>query len=171
MVVSKSVLKFSSWKKRPTGPRANAAKAAWLSVNVRQRSIMSTQELFGYIIGLASILPAAALTGKYVTVWITRFRVAYSRALLSTGIAYVVTMILGILIQFSGPMSPGTNGARILAGVIILAACNVRFLRSATGDQLSFVQAVFVAVLQAIGGIVGLFLVLLLALVIKKLVS
>lgn len=129
---------------------------------------MSRFELLVAIGTLLVMLPLSALVGKYVIAWIGGIRVAFLRVLISTTAAYAITFALGTAISLAGVLTQEANGVRLLAGCGILAACHVNVSKSATGERLSPMKAVFAAVLQAIGGFAAFYLVLLAAAGIKK---
>jgi len=125
---------------------------------------MFTNKIFAYICAALVMLPVSALVGKYATVWIAGFRVRYTKALISTCVAYVIVMVVGLALQYVGSIDGSSSkGLRLLAGWGVLGCCHIYFLRSDAGDSLSPGKACLIAVCQAIGGVIALLLALLIA--------
>jgi hypothetical protein len=132
---------------------------------------MTAQAIIGYFVGAVVIIPTGALIAKYATVWIAGFRPRFTKALLSTVIAYVAANLLGLLFQFLPTMADISRGLQFLVGWGVLSCCHANLLRSETGQHLSPGKAVLVALCQIVGAIVIFLLVLLLMLGIKRLLG
>jgi len=124
---------------------------------------MTTNAYIGYFGGALVVVPVGALIAQHACTWIARFRPSYSKALLSTVIAYVSVNLAGLLVGGSA------RGLQFLVGLIILACSHVYLLRSGAGDRISAGKAFIVALCQIIGAGLALLIVLLVLLGLKRL--
>jgi hypothetical protein len=130
---------------------------------------MTTEAYIGYLVGALILIPAGALIARYATAWIAGFRPRFTKALVSTIIAYVVVNLVGFAFQFTGSFEGSSRGIQFLVGLGTLSCCHVYLLRSEAGDRLSPGKAIVVAICQTFGAVVALMLVLLLMLGVKRL--
>jgi len=124
---------------------------------------MTTNAYIGYFGGALVVVPVGALIAQHACTWIARFRPRYSKALLSTVIAYVGVNLVGLLVSRS------PRSLQFLVGLVVLACSHVYLLRSVAGDRISAGKAFIVALCQMIGAAVALLSVLLILLGLKRL--
>lgn len=122
---------------------------------------MTKNEYIGYIGGALILIPIGALIAQYATQWIARFKPRYSKALISSVIAFVAMNAIGQLFMVSGNEILSRPSLRLLAALVILACCHIYFLSSEAGAKLSPGKAFLVAFCQLLGATVGLLVVLL----------
>lgn len=118
--------------------------------------------IIGYTVGLIVAVPVGALIVNYATSWIAGFRPRYVSAVLSTAVAYLAVIAIGLGIGELGGLKDAASarGLQLLTGLGALSCTHVAFLKSATGESLAPAKAIFVAVLQIVGTVIVLFTVL-----------
>ena len=122
----------------------------------------------GYFGGALIIVPVGALIAKYATKWVAGFRARYSKALISTIVAFVAVNVVGGVLLAMGMLDGMSRGLQLLIGWGALSCSHVYLLRSESGDRLSPGKSMIVAICQIIGAGLALIAVLLLLVAIKR---
>ncbi len=123
----------------------------------------------GRVFGLIVVVPLGAVVAKYATTWIAGFKPRYTKVLLSTFVAYAVVNIVGLALYWLGALEGLSRGFQVLAGWGALACAHINLVRSDAGDSLSPGKAMVVALCQVFGAMIGVVLLLVPVLLIKRL--
>ena len=121
------------------------------------------------IVGLAVGIFLGALIAVYVTRWLAGFKPRYSRALLSTFIAYVAVYVLGFALASLGAFEHSRSGLGLM-GWGALTCSHISLIGSDSGQELSAGKAMLLSILQIFGTMIGSIpVVLIIALILRVL--
>lgn len=122
----------------------------------------------GYFGGALIIVPVGALIAKYAAKWVAGFRARYSKALISTIVAFVAVNVVGGVLLAMGMLDGMSRGLQLLIGWGALSCSHVYLLRSEAGERLSPGKSMIVAICQIVGAGLALIAFLLLLVAIKR---
>jgi hypothetical protein len=120
-----------------------------------------TNYWIGASVALVGVLGIGSLCGQWLTKWLTGYKPKYRTVLLSSSVAWGLTVVFALLFRFSGLMlGPQFRGLGFLFSWLVLACTHYRFLRDAR-SSIKFGWCIIIALLQSLSALIGFLIVLL----------
>ena len=123
---------------------------------------------FFQIISLLFAVLVGSLIAKYAIIWIGGFKPRFIKLILSTLIAYILSIVIAIAFSRFGPFRDVSGGFQMVLGWATLTCTHINLVRSDTGVPLSPGKAMLVALCQVIGVLLILLLIFLPLFLIKR---